>query len=566
MAASLPFSALVRLIPGEQRREALLLFGLMVAGAAADLLTIGAVMPFLALIAGDHAGNRIDLSLPQATGLFVASALTASVLRLALGAWLQNFAARVGHRWAVEIHRRILLQPYGYHLQQHSSTVLAALGKVQELVWRVLLPLLQGMAAGLISLAVVLVLLWVEPVTAGVALVGLASVYLGISGLLRPRLRPISDELNGGMDRRLRLVGESHGAIRDIILDGSAGVHVNEFRRSDLALSQAYAHYGLLATAPRFLVEGIGITGLAGVALWLSGRDGGLIAALPQVGALALGCQRLLPLLQQLYESWTSFAANHATIGEVERLLTLPLPVSDEPQPTPLPFSHEIRLENVTFVYPNRERPAIHAIHLTIKLGERVALVGPTGSGKSTLADVLMGLLPPKEGRLLVDGRDVAFVEPRWRRAIAHVPQSVFLTDDSIAANIAFGVAPADRDAGRLQRALRLAQLDRFVAELPERLDTMVGERGARLSGGQRQRIGLARAIYRQAPVLVLDEATSALDHETETAVLRALDQLQAEGTTILIIAHRQSALGGCDRLIRLDNGAVIGVEEPVAA
>jgi len=558
---------LVRLIPDGQRREAVRLFGLMVAGAAADLVTFGALVPFLTRLSGAAPAILRGLSLGAATAVFVGAALGASLLRLALSSWSQNFAARVGHGWAVEIHRRLLLQPYGYHLQQHSSTVLAALGKVQELVWRVLLPLLQGLAAGMISLAIVLVLLWLEPIAASVSLIVLGALYVGLSRLLRPRLGRISDELNGGADQRLRLVGESHGAIRDIILDGSAGVHVEAFRRSDLALSEAYARYGLLAAAPRFLVEGIGITALAGATLWLSGRNGGLVAALPQLGALALGCQRLLPLLQQLYQSWASLAANRGVIGEVERLLTLPLPSTGEPVAEPIPFARELRLERVSFAYPDRHRPAIHGIDLTIRRGERIALVGPTGAGKSTLADVLMGLLPPQHGRLLVDGSAVTVADqPRWRRLIAHVPQSVFLIDDSIAANIAFGVPPADRNAAGLSRALRLAQLDGLVADLPRGIDTPVGERGARLSGGQRQRIGLARAIYREAPVLVLDEATNALDEATEQAVLGALGQLQGEGVTILVIAHRDSALNGCDRLIRLGEGRILRIEELIPA
>lgn len=562
---------LLALVPPRRRRQAGWLFLLMIAGAAADLLTIGALVPFLALLAGSEGrhvpGWMASLPLSWAAVLFIAAALAAGGLRLLLAARTQDLAAMTGHDCAVEIQRRLLLQPYGYHLQQHSSTLIAALGKVDDLVWRVLFPLLQGAAAGLISLAIFIALLLVEPLLATAALLGFGGLYLLISRQLRPRLQRIAAELNGRADQRIRLVQESHGAIRDIILDGSASVHVEQFRRTDLALSRAHSRYSLLAAAPRFLVEAIGLSVIAALALWLSGQPGGLLPALPLVGALALGAQRLLPLLQQLYQSWAALTASEAILSDVQRLLRLPLPPASSVEPTPLPFEAELRMEEVSFAYPERDRPAVQDISFALRRGERVALTGRTGSGKSTLADLLMGLLTPQSGRLIVDGRPVGPAEQaRWRRSIAHVPQTIFLTDDTIAANVAFGVPVERRDPARLARAVRLAQLEEFVADLPLGLETRVGEDGVRLSGGQRQRIGLARAIYREAPLLVLDEATSALDNETEAAVRAALDALQAQGTTILIIAHRRSALTGCDRLLRLDAGRIVAIEEQVAA
>ncbi|WP_114228006.1 MULTISPECIES: ABC transporter ATP-binding protein [Sphingomonas] len=563
---------ILRLIAPARRREAVLLVALMVVGALADLVTVGALVPFLTLLAGGSANSRWSalaqrFTVGEAAALFAAAALAAGLLRLLLTRWTQRFAAATGHDTAVEIQRRLLLQPYSFHLHQHSSGLVAALAKVEELVWRVLLPLLQGLAALLIAAALFGALLWLEPLVAGVVLLGFGLLYGLIALAVRGPLARAGQDFERHYDRRIRLVQDSHGAIRDIILDGSAATALDLFRRSDRALALAQARSATIAAAPRFLVEALGLGLIALLALWLSGRPGGLVAAPPLLGALALGAQRLLPLLQQLYQSWAALTASQAITREVLRLLSLPLPTANDTDVPPLPFARNIALRHVDFSYPDRAGPALAGIDLTIAKGERIALSGRTGSGKSTLADLVMGLLEPTAGALLVDGVPVGATErPRWRRLIAHVPQAVFLSDDSIAANIAFGVPAAARDPARLARALTLAQLDALVAELPAGVDTPVGERGARLSGGQRQRIGLARAIYRDTPVLVLDEATSALDDETEAAILAALDRLQAAGTTILIIAHRRSALRGCDRIVRLDGGRIVEIDEALPA
>jgi ATP-binding cassette subfamily B protein len=296
---------------------------------------------------------------------------------------------------------------------------------------------------------------------------------------------------------------------------------------------------------------------IAGLACVATLRQGGLAAALPILGALALGAQRLLPFLQQIYLSWSVAIGNNSIVQQVLELLRLP--VDEETacagELMPLPLQQHIRLENVTFFYPGREAPAIDGISFEIRRGERVALVGRTGSGKSTLADLLMGLLEPTGGQIDIDGVALTRDNRRnWQQGIAHVPQSIFLADTSIARNIAFGQDSGQVDLQRVIDASTRAQLHAFVSTLPEGYETFVGERGTRLSGGQRQRLGIARAIYKQAPVLVLDEATSALDEDTELGVMRALDRLGEEGRTIIMIAHRLSAAVRVDRVIRLDD------------
>jgi ABC-type multidrug transport system fused ATPase/permease subunit len=245
--------------------------------------------------------------------------------------------------------------------------------------------------------------------------------------------------------------------------------------------------------------------------------------------------------------------------SQVVELLRLPVPDGKEEEigVEPLAMNDGIRLDGLSFSYPAaRALPAIQDVSMEVPRGSMLALVGQTGSGKTTLADLLMGLVEPSAGQLLID--DVSLSSrnaQRWQRNIAHVPQSIFLTDSTIARNIALSLPHSPPDAARIVDAARKAQLHEFIASLPNGYETHVGERGVRLSGGQRQRLGIARAIYKDAPVLVLDEATSALDELTEGAVLDALQQLRKEGRTIIIVAHRFSTIRHCDLVARLDHG-----------
>lgn len=564
-----------------RRRKFFALLGLMLVGAVAELAMIGAVVPFLSLLAGafDAGGGQPhfrwvadlfellgahgrDHHLIAASILFMAAALVAGALRLQLAWSTQNFVLGLGHELAVEIQRRTLAQPYAYHVSRNSSEIIASLEKVQVLVFVVLLQLMQAVTAAFIALFIVAALVRIDPFTAAVAGVAFGALYGLVSAFTRGRLARNSAITGAAYQQRVQLIQESLGGIRDVIIDDSAPVYLDEFRRIDLRFTRARATTAFIAAAPRFVIEAAGMVVIAALALVISGREGSLSQALPILGALALGAQRLLPLLQQLYNSWASFAGNRAVAGQVLDLLALPVEESSTPDPGKSLGLHErIVFKQVSFTYPGRQRPALEEVSLTIARGSRVALVGHTGSGKSTLADLLMGLLDPTSGEITIDGVPLNLATRRaWQRSIAHVPQAIFLADASIARNIAFGIPPGQIDMQRVARAAATAQLEAYIASLPEGYETSVGERGVRLSGGQLQRLGIARAIYKDAPVLVLDEATSALDHDTEAAVMGALDQLGGEGRTIVIIAHRTSTVAGCDLIARLDSGRVVEV------
>lgn len=572
-------SGLLRYLPARRRRELAFTLILMLLGGLAEMVTIGAVVPFLTILAlpdglpqwlaaaFDSIGAETSAErLPAAALVLLLAALAAALLRLLLN-WLTNrMVLGLGHDLSVEIHRRTLWQPYAYHLEHNSSALVASLEKVQMLVGGVLWPILQAVAALVIACFVVVALLWIEPVATAIGAMVMLLIYLGLTSLTKGRLARNSEIIAPAYDRRVQLVQESIGGIRDVIVDQAQAAHLEAFRTVDRQLVEARIGTAMLGTAPRFVVEFAGIALLVVLALLLSSREGGLVAALPALGALALGAQRLLPLFQQFYNAWATLRGYRSLARQVNGLLQLPVDddiAVDSALPA-IPFERRISFDTVGFTYPGRTRPALKDVNVTIPRGARVALVGRTGSGKSSFIDLLMGLIEPGTGAIHVDDTRIDRTSrARWQRQIAHVPQSIFLADASIARNIALSDPSPEPDMDRVRRACALAQLGDFIDSLPDGLDTRVGERGVRLSGGQRQRLAIARAIYKQATVLVLDEATSALDEQTESAILKALETLSNQGVTVIIAAHRRSTVESCDLVIALENGRITGIESP---
>jgi ABC-type multidrug transport system fused ATPase/permease subunit len=354
----------------------------------------------------------------------------------------------------------------------------------------------------------------------------------------------------------IRAVQEGLGGIRDVIIDNRQGVFLGRFTELDRTWWNIQTDNSLAGSGPRFAVEAAGMVLIAGLAYVLVTKTGYGGGALPLLGVVALGAQRLLPLMQLVYGNWTLVLAN---MGSATAMLSvLEAPAADdyrEPLPAPLAFERDIRFNRVSYRYPSGDDLVLQPFDLTIAKGARIGLIGRTGAGKSTLVDLLMGLLEPTAGSIEIDGARLDAANRRaWQRRIAQVPQSIFLADASIAENIAFGIEPKDIDRRQVELAAERAALAPFITTLPKGLATVVGERGVRLSGGQRQRIGIARALYKQATVLIFDEATSALDAETERAVMDAVHELPAE-LTVIIIAHRMTTVDYCEQIVVVDAG-----------
>jgi len=557
-----------------RKRQFVFLLGLMLVSAFMEVVSLGAVLPFLGILtAPDKVFNYpIVAHIAQTLGItsadqlvlpititFAATALIAGGIRLLL-AWVNTrLTAASGSELSIEVYRRTLYQPYPVHVARNSSEVISSItNKVNGVVFGVLLPLMNLVSSVILLVAVMLALLVINPVVSSVAAIGFGTVYGLISWASRRRLNRNSQCIADEQTQVVKALQEGLGGIRDVLLNGAQPIYCDIYRKADLPFRKAQADNAFIGQSPRYAMEAIGMVIIAALAYGLSRQAGGIATALPVLGALAIGAQRLLPALQQIYSAWVSIAGNHVQLSDTIEMLNQPLPAeAQQPAPEPLRFHDTVRFDNVRFRYISDGPWVLDGLNFTIPKGARVGFVGSTGSGKSTTLDLLMGLLLPTEGELLVDGQPISGNRIRtWQQTIAHVPQSIYLTDTTLAENIAFGVPRDVIDMDRVRQAAHQAQIADFIESQPEGYNAYVGERGIRLSGGQRQRIGIARALYKQVSVLVFDEATSALDNTTEQAVMDAIEGLNRD-ITILLIAHRLTTVQNCDIIFEIEHGQV---------
>ena len=557
-----------------QRQVGLLVF-LMLVSAFAEVASLGAVLPFLGiLIAPERVLNHsfvggvaqglgitsADQLLLPLTLAFIAVAVIAGAIRILLIWTSTRLAFSTGADLGIEVYRRTLYQPYWVHASRNSSEVISGIiNKTNEVVFAVLLPLLTLVSSTVLVVAIMAALVVIDPVMASVAGVGFGVSYALVTWVSRRQLHRNSHRIAHEQTQVLKALQEGLGGIRDVLLDGAQSVYCGVFRQADLTLRRAQGSVVFISSSPRYAMEALGMVVIAGLAYALSQKVGGISASLPVLGVLALGAQRLLPCLQQIYSSWAAIAGSQASLADIIALLDQPLPEELlQPTTAPLLIQDSIRLDAVRFRYSEESPWVLDGLNLVIAKGSRVGFVGSTGSGKSTTLDLLMGLLMPTEGEILVDGQPIIGNRLRaWQRSIAHVPQSVYLADTTMAENIAFGVPPDRIDLDRVKRAARQAQIADFIESSPGGYQDYVGERGVRLSGGQCQRIGIARALYKKASVLVFDEATSALDNATEQSVMDAIGGLNSN-LTILLIAHRLSTVRHCDIILELEHGRLV--------
>lgn len=564
-------------LPQRRRHQFWLILGLIFVSAFTEIVSLSAVLPFLGiLIAPEKVFNQPiigdvvrtwgftasdQLVLPL-TVAFVVIALTAGAIRIFL-LWVNTqFTIANGIELSGEVYRRTLYQPYNVHVARNSSEVISGItGKVNTVVFGVLLMALSLISSVVLLIAIMVTLIVIDPFVALVATGSFGISYGLITWLVRYRLKRNGKRIAHELAQIVKTLQEGLGSIRDVLLNGTQSVYCDVYNQADHPLRRAQGDNAFIRGFPRFAMEVLGMVLIAALAYSLSLKEGGIATSLPMLGALVLGAQRLLPALQQSYNSWAMILSSQAALADIMELLTQPLPaelIQGKSDLVPLAFQKNIQFEQVRFRYNSDGPWVLDGIDFTIAKGARVGFVGSTGSGKSTTLDLLMGLLQPTEGEFLVDGQPIRADRVRaWQQTIAHVPQSIYLTDSSLAENIAFGIPPEAIDLNRVQQAARQARIADFVEDQAEGYNVLVGERGVRLSGGQRQRIGIARALYKKASLLVFDEATSALDNITEKSVMEAIEGVGSD-ITLLIIAHRFTTVKNCDTIIELENGRIV--------
>jgi ABC-type multidrug transport system fused ATPase/permease subunit len=568
---------LLDLLTPHERRRAILLLGMILVMAILDVGGVASIMPLMAVLAKPEmihtnsvlarAYSVLGFTDAQAflffLGVMFFAVLLVSIAFKAVVTYVQlRFTLMREYSIGRTLVAGYLHQPYVWFLNRHSADLgKTVLSEVNKVVGGAMIPMMQLMAQGSVVLLLLGLLIVVDPWLALIVGSVLGLAYGVILKLMRRYLLHIGYESARANRMRYTVLTEAFGGIKEIKVGGLEDSYVQRFANPARVFAGHQASSQIIGQLPRFALEALAFGGMVLVVLYLMSGPGGLTTALPVIALYGLAGYRLMPALQQIYVNITALRFAGPTLsalhGDLTSLAPPPAALSQDP---PIKLNKAITLTGINYTYPKAAQPALIDLNITIPARSTIGLVGTTGSGKTTTVDLILGLLEPDRGALAVDGTTIGKETRRqWQRTIGYVPQHIFLSDDTVAANIAFGVDPAQIDQRAVERAARIANLHEFVSnELSQGYATTVGERGVRLSGGQRQRIGIARALYHNPQVLILDEATSALDTVTEQAVMDAVHNLGKE-ITIILIAHRLTTVRECDQIYLLQHGCVIG-------
>ncbi len=573
------FKKLLYLLTTKERKKFYLLVFMMLIMALLDMIGVASILPFMAVLTNPtlietnsvlkamfQISNVFGVENSQdflfATGGFVLLLLIFSLSFKALTTYAQvRFVQMRQYSIGKRLVEGYLDQPYAWFLNRHSANLgKTILSEVQQVIGGGLSPFMNLIATSVVAIAIITLLVITDPKLAFLVGFVLSLAYGLIFYLTRRYLNQNGKERLKNNQLRFTAVSEAFGAAKEVKVGGLEQIYSKRFSEPSKIVARNLASAASISQLPRFFLEAIAFGGILLLILFMMGKSGSLNTVLPIISLYVFAGYRLMPAIQQIYSSFSQLIVVKPSLDELYNDLKNLKPTKLTDNQEILPFYKKITLKNIHYNYPNSLRTALKDITIDIKAKTTIGLVGPTGSGKTTTVDIILGLLEPQKGSLEVDGKVINKKNSRsWQRSIGYVPQQIYLSDDTIAANIAFGVNPRNINHKRIETVSKIANLHNFVVEeLSDKYETKIGERGVRLSGGQRQRIGIARALYHNPKVLVLDEATSALDNETEEAVMDAVNNLNKD-ITIVLIAHRLNTVKNCDIIFKLERGQLVG-------
>ncbi len=570
------------LTPSERLQAYLLLFMILIM-ALLDTIGVASILPFIAILTNPNLieTNLILNSVFESSkifgvennqqflfilGIFVFILLVVSQVFKVITTYFQvRFIQMREYSIGKRLIEGYLHQPYSWFLNRHSAELgKSILSEVAIVIGGCIYPVMELISKGMVTIALVVLLVLVDPKIALIVGLSLSCTYGVIFFFLRSFLKRIGKERLKNNQLRFKSVSEAFGAAKEIKVGGLEKIYIRRFSDAAKNFARYTASSQAISQLPRFILEAIAFGGVMLMILYMMRQTGGFINSLPIISLYIFAGYRLMPAVQQIYTAFTQISFNSPSIDLLDKDIKNLEPFNSNQvhDVDALSLNKAITLKNIYYNYPNTTRTALKNININIPAKSTVGLIGTTGSGKTTTVDIILGLLEPQKGTLEVDGQVVSKQNSRaWQRSIGYVPQHIYLADETIEANIAFGLDPKDINQEAVEKASKIANLHEFIMhELPNKYQTTVGERGVRLSGGQRQRIGIARALYHNPQVLILDEATSALDNQTEQAVMDAVNNITRD-ITIILIAHRLNTVKNCDIIFKLEKGQIIKQE-----
>ena len=581
MYAIQSFFKIFTLFNKREKQNSVVMFLMILIGAFAETLSISAILPFMNIIMNPEIIEKYEILqwayyLPFVGSfsrfivlmcvLLILVFILKSVYMFVLLYYQNRFALNRQVGLAQRLFDSYINKPYPFFFERNSAELLRNIGLLGNVINGLLVPGLSLITELLVVGLIVAVLFVADPFSAAAIIIVVGGVSVAFYIKLKTRLDRTAKKQNQYSKKMNQAIVEGIRSIKEIKVLCKEKTFTDEYGQNSAGFAKTQAFYNLSNQSPRLLIEALSMCGIVLVVLAnvLLGAD--ITSLLPVLSLFAVAAIRIMPSMNRILGYMTSMRFNAVHLDVVyEDLMETKHPGEVQPEKAGKgliqEFSREIRIEKLSYHYPNTDAAILKDADLVIREGESIGLIGPSGAGKTTLVDLILGLLEPTEGKILVDGIDIQEDMQGWRNNLGYVPQSIFLIDQSIRRNVAFGIPEGQIDDERIWKALGDAQMKEFVQGLPDGLDTVVGESGMRLSGGQRQRIGIARALYHDPEILVFDEATSALDTEVETLITEAIDQI-GKTKTMIIIAHRVNTLEKCHKIYRVMDHQIFPAED----